>query len=69
MPLSMMDVGPVYRIKALQGNDAVRRHLADLGFVEGTEVQIISDLAGSLILGVRETRVALDRNLARRILV
>ena len=69
MPLSMMKPGTVCRIKVLLGNDAVRRHLSDLGFVEGAEVRIVSDLAGSLILGIRETRVALNRDLARRILV
>ena len=69
MPLSMMKPGAVCRIKGLLGNDEVRRHLADLGFVEGAEVTIVSDLAGSLILGIRETRVALNRDLVRRILV
>ena len=69
MPLSMMKTGTVCRIKGLLGNDEVRRHLADLGFVEGAEVTIVSDLAGSLILGIRESRVALNRDLARRILV
>ena len=69
MPLSMMKPGTVCRIKGLLGNDAVRRLLSDLCFVEGAEVRIVSDLAGSLILGIRETRVALNRDLARRILV
>lgn len=69
MPLSMMEKGRVYRIKALQCDDAVRRHLGDMGFVEGAEVRIISDLAGSLVVGIHETRVALNRDLARRILV
>lgn len=69
MPLSMMKVGSVCRIKRLQGTDGVRRHLADMGFVEGAEVVVVADLAGSLILGIRETRVALNRDLARRILV
>ena len=69
MPLSMMKPGCVCRVKRLLGNDAVRRHLGDMGFVEGAEVIVVSELAGNLILGIRETRVALDAGLAARILV
>ena len=69
MPLSMMKPGCVCRIKRLLGNDAVRRHLGDMGFVEGAQVTIVSELAGNLVLGIRLTRVALDRDLAGRILV
>lgn len=69
MPISMMKTGAVCRIKRLQGGDEVRRHLADMGFVEGTEVTVVAELGGGLILAVHETRVAVDRELARRILV
>lgn len=69
MPLSMMEIGRVYRIKSLTGNDTVRRHLCDMGFVEGAEVMVVSEVAGSMILGIHETRVALNRDLVRRILV
>ena len=69
MPLSMMEVGAKFRIKAVGGNDSVRRHLGDMGFVEGVEVMIVAEMAGSLIIGIHETRVALNRELAQKILV
>ena len=56
MPLSMMGVGAKLRIKAVGGNASVRRHLGDMGFVEGAEVTVIAEMAGSLIIGVHETR-------------
>ena len=69
MPLSLMGVGTRHRVKGVTGNDAVRRHLAALGFTEGAEVEVVSELAGSLIIGVMDSRVAVDKGLARRILV
>jgi len=69
MPISMMKPGTVCQIKRLQGSDEVRRHLGDMGFVEGAEVTVVSALGGSLILGIHETRVAVNADLARRILV
>ncbi len=69
MPLSMMEVGAKLRIKAVGGTPTVRHHLGDMGFVEGAEVTVVAEMAGSLIIGVHETRVALNRDLARKILV
>ena len=47
----------------------MRRHLGDMGFVEGAEVMIVAEMAGSLIVGIHEARVALNRELAQKILV
>ena len=69
MPLSMMGVGAVLRIKMVGGSESVRRHLGDMGFVEGAELMIVAEMAGSLIVGIHETRVALNRELAQKILV
>ena len=69
MPLSLMGVGTRQRIKAITGDDAVRRHLGALGFTEGAEVEIVSETGGNLIIGVMNSRVAVDKGLARRILV
>lgn len=69
MPLSMMGVGAVLRIKMVGGSESVRRHLGDMGFVEGAEVMIVAEMAGSLIVGIHEARVALNRELAQKILV
>ncbi len=69
MPLSMMNVGTRRKITAIRGNDAVRRHLGSLGFTEGAVVEVVADNGGSLILAVMDSRVAIDRSLAQRILV
>ena len=69
MPLSLMCVGTRRRIKAVTGNDGVRKHLGTLGFVEGVEVESIHELNGNLVIGVMDSRVAIDKKLAERILV
>ena len=69
MPLSSIGAGERRRVKAVTGNDAVRKHLETLGFVEGVEVEIVNELNGNLVIGVMDSRVAIDKRLARRILV
>ena len=69
MPLSAMGVGTRKRIKGVTGNDAVRKRLGTLGFVEGVEVEVVNELNGNLVLGVMDSRVAIDKKLADRILV
>ncbi len=69
MPLGMANVGDVNIIKRINGRDDVRQHLAELGFVVGTEVTVVSELGGNLILSVKESRVALDKTMAMRIMV
>ena len=51
------------------GKDEVRQHLAELGFVPGAEVSVVSELGGNLILSVKESRIALDKTMAMRIMV
>ena len=68
MPLTMVGVGesrPILRI----GSDKVRTHLENLGFVEGETVRVVSDIAGNLIVQVKDARVAISRELATKILV
>ena len=69
MPLGMANVGDVNIIKKINGRDEVRQHLAELGFVVGTEVTVVSELCGNLILHVKESRIALDKTMAMRIMV
>ena len=56
-------------IKKINGKDEVIRHLADMGFFSGQNVSVISEIAGSLIVKVKDTRIALDKSLAQRIMV
>ena len=69
MLLGMANVGDVNIIKRITGRDEVRQHLAELGFVVGAEIKVVSDLGGNLILNVKESRVALDKTMAMRIMV
>lgn len=69
MPLSFAQPGQTGVISRITGRDEARRHLENLGFVAGEQVTVISELNGSLILQLRDGRVALDRALAARILV
>ena len=69
MPLGMASVGDVNIIARITGRDEVRQHLAELGFVVGAEVRVVSEMAGRLILSVGDSRVALNRDMAMRIMV
>ena len=69
IPLSMADVGQPQIIKKIGGNPEVRQHLGTLGFNVGGEVLVVSTLAGNLIVKVKESRVAVDEALARKIMV
>lgn len=69
MPLSMAKPGETVTIRRITGKDEVRRHLAEMGFVVDAVVTVVSELAGSLILQVKDSRIALDRSMAGRILI
>ena len=69
MPLAMAAVGEVNTIRKITGRDDVRQHLAELGFVVGEEVRVVSELGGNLILSVKDCRIALDKTMAMRIMV
>ena len=68
MPLTMARPGETVTIRRITGRDEVRQHLAELGFVVDGEVTVVSELGGSLILQVKDSRIALDRSMANRIM-
>ena len=69
MPLGMAQVGETNIIRKITGRDEVRQHLAEIGFVVGEEVRVVSELGGNLILSVKDSRVALDRTMANRVMI
>ena len=69
MPLTMARPGEMLTIKRITGKDDTIRFLNRLGFIEGHNVTVVSSIAGNLILNVKDTRVALDRQLSSRIVV
>ncbi|MGN0624722.1 MAG: ferrous iron transport protein A [Oscillospiraceae bacterium] len=69
MPLTMAASGEVNTVKRIQGKDETKRFLESLGFVEGGEVQVISEISGNLIVNVKDARIALSKGMANRIMV
>ena len=69
MPLTMAKSGERNTIKRITGQDEVRRHLATLGFVVGEDVTVITEISGNMILCIKDSRIALDKGMAQRILV
>ncbi len=68
LPLSMTGIGEKLMVNRVSGNEEVRQHLSDLGFVPGTEVQVIQAQDGNVIVRVRDSRLAITRSMAGRIL-
>ncbi len=69
MPLTMARSGETVTIRKISGKDEVRRHLAGLGFVVDSDVTVVSEIAGNLIVQVKDSRIALDKSMANRIQV
>ena len=69
MPLTMAKTGETVTIRKITGKDEVRQHLAELGFVVDSVVTVVSEIAGNLILQVKDSRIALDRTMANRIMI
>lgn len=69
MPLTMAKFGEINYIKRVGGNEETKRHLETLGFVVGGAVTVISSLNGNLIVNVKDSRVAISREMANKIMV
>ncbi len=69
MPLNLAPPGEENIIRKIGGNPEIKRHLEDLGFVVGGTVSLISVLNGNVIVKVKDSRVAIDGELAHRIMV
>ena len=69
MPLTMAPVGQASKIQRVGGNDETKRLLANLGFVGGSEVTVISAIGGNVIVNIKDSRVAINQDMARHIMV
>lgn len=69
MPLTMARPGETATIRKIGGKVEVRQHLAELGFVVGGELTVVTELGGSLILQVKGSRIALDKGMANKIMI
>ena len=68
MPLIFANTGEENIIKQVGGKPEVRKHLENLGFVAGSAVTILNAIGGNLIVRVKETRVAVSREMAQKIM-
>ena len=69
MPLVFADVGAEQIIKKVGGSQEMKQHLADMGFVPGGGVTVVSTIGGNVIVKVKESRVAISREMAQKIMV
>lgn len=69
MPLALTSIGEENTIKRIGGSPAVKKHLENLGFVVGGSVTLITSLGGNVIVNVKEARVAISEEMARKIMV
>lgn len=69
MPLTMAKVGETITIRKISGKDEVRQHLAELGFVVDSDVTVVSEMGGNIIVQVKDSRIAPDKTMANRIMV
>lgn len=68
MPLSMAKMGETVTIRKIGGKDEVRQHMAELGFVVDETVTVVNEMGGNLILQVKDSRIALGKTLAAKIM-
>ena len=69
MPLVLANQNEELTILKIGGKQEVKQHLEDLGFVVGSKVMIVSSNDGNMIVNIKDSRIALDRNLAMKIMV
>ena len=69
MPLSMVKPGETNTIKKVGGKEETRKFLENLGFVTGGEVTVVTEIEGNLIVNVKDSRVAIGKDMANRIMV
>lgn len=69
MPLMLAGIGEENTIKKIGRSPEIKKHLEDLGFVVGGSVTVVNALGGNVIVNVKESRVAISEEMARRIMV
>ena len=69
MPITMAGIGETCKIKKIGGNEETRRFLANLGFVNDAEISVVSAIGGNVIVNVKDARVAVNKDMARHIMI
>ena len=69
MPLTMASIGEANTIRKVGGNEETKRFLENLGFVAGAEITVVSAIGGNVIVYIKDSRVAINQDMARHIMV
>ena len=69
MPLTMARQGEINSIKKIGGREDTRKFLANLGFVVGSKITVISEFSGNLIVNIKDSRVAINKEMAVKIMI
>ena len=69
MPLTMASIGETNTIRNVGGNEETKRFLENLGFVAGAEITVVSAIGGNVIVNIKDSRVAINQDMARHIMV
>lgn len=69
MPLNLLNSGEQSTIKRIGGSPEVKKHLNNLGFVVGSDITVVNTLAGNVIVNVKDARIAISEEMARKIMV
>lgn len=69
MPLTMARTGEINVIRKVGGKEETRRFLENLGFVTGGNVTVVSEIGGNMIVNVKESRVAINKDMANKIMI
>lgn len=69
MPLSMLKVGDTAVVSAIKGNEGIKKHLENLGFVANAQITVVSVNGGDMIVKVMESKIALGKDMTSKIIV
>ena len=69
MPLTMASIGEANTIRKVGGNEETKRFLENLGFIAGAEITVVSAIGGNVIVNIKDSRVAINQDMARHIMV
>ena len=69
MPLTLAEIGKENIVKRIIGKQQVKSHLEDLGFVVGSPITVINTIGGNVIVNIKESRIAISREMAQKIMI
>ena len=69
MPLTLAEIGKENIVKRITGKQQVKSHIEDLGFVVGSPITVINTIGGNVIVNIKESRIAISREMAQKIMV